>query len=143
MPSNQGAATTLISSSTYFTEYGHICQGTSPGTTSSCSCGSNFYPYPQNILNLGTANGEVFHPQDLTAAIQTGPEPKSTSGWYTLYKNKFVKVTNLSDTSKNVVVKITDSGTTTSGIEVSDRVYRVLGYPNPAAYSVKIELLGN
>ena len=135
VPSNTGnSVSSTISSSATLQYYGHICQGTSPGTTSSCSCGGIFYYLPQNILNTSTANTEVLHPVGLTAAMTT------SNSWYSTYKNKFVKVTNLADTSKSIVVRITDSGPAGQGIELTDRAYRTVG-ASSGSNKVKIELM--
>ncbi|WP_374214157.1 RlpA-like double-psi beta-barrel domain-containing protein [Candidatus Desulfosporosinus nitrosoreducens] len=67
------------------------------------------------MLNATTGNGEVFHLQCLTAAMN------STNSWNSTYRNKFVKVTNLSNTSKSIVVKVTDTAPANRGIELSYR----------------------
>ncbi|KXG75854.1 hypothetical protein [Thermotalea metallivorans] len=85
VPSNtKGTVVSVISNSARCDVYGVPCQGTEPGTTSACP---ELGYRAQNILNTTTLSGEVFHPQDLTAAIT------SSDNWYTLYNNKFVKVT--------------------------------------------------
>ena len=106
---------------------------TQPGKTSTCP---EIGFLAQNILSAMTANGEVFHPQGLTAAMT------STNSWNTTYRNKFVKVTNLSNTSKSIVVKVTDTAPANRGIELSYRAWVSIGKPS-GANSVKIELMAN
>ena len=132
MPTNKkGTVASTISSSATCDYYGLPCQGTQAGTTSTCP--EIGYP-AQNILNATTGNGEVLHPQGLTAAMT------STNSWNSTYKNKFVKVTNLSDTSKSIVVKITDTAPANRGIELSYRAWVSIGKPS-GTNSVKIELM--
>jgi len=110
--------------------YGVPCQGSMPGTTSSCP--EIGYP-AQNILNATTGIGEVFHPQDLTAAMTT------SNSWSSLYRNKYVKVTNRSN-SKSIVVKITDTAPANKGVELSYRARATIGKPS-GVDTVKIELM--
>lgn len=132
VPSNTGGTVaSTISSSARCDFYGVPCQGTQPGTTSSCP---ELGYAAQNILNTTTGIGEVFHPQDLTAAIT------SSNSWSVLYRNKFVKVTNLSDTSKSIVVRITDTAPAGKGIELSYRAWASIGKPSGNG-TVKIELM--
>lgn len=131
LPSNQSSSVAqIISSSARCDFYGLPCQGTEPGEYSDCP--ELGYP-AQNILNTTVANGEVFHPQDLTAAIT------SSNNWYTNYKNKFVKVTNLSN-GKSIIVRITDQAPSDKGIELSYRAWKEIDKPSGNG-SVKIELM--
>lgn len=129
-PSNKSWNTSsTISSSAYYAHYGDPCQGTQPGTTS--TCGSKVV---QNIWSAQTANGEVFHPCDLTAAMT------STGSWSTTYRNKYVKVTNLAN-SQSIVVRVTDVAPANTGIELSWRAHNAIGAPGSGANKVKIELM--
>jgi hypothetical protein len=130
VPSNSGPSTSLISSSAYCAYYGHPCQGLEPGTTSYCP---ELGYRVQNILNTTVGNGEVLHPQDLTCAMT------STNNWDSLYRNKFVKVTNLS-TSQSIVVRVTDTAPENKGIELTYRAWVSIGKPT-GSNTVKIELL--
>ena len=64
----------------------------------------------------------------------------STNNWNTTYNNKFVKVTNLANTSKSIVVRVTDKAPANTGIELSFRAYQELGATNGVG-KVKIELM--
>lgn len=130
VPTNIGSSTTLISASATCDYYGVPCQGTSPGTHSSCP--EIGFP-AENILNVNTKNGEVFHPAGLTAAIT------STNSWYSTYVNKYVKITNLSN-SKSIVVRVTDQAPANRGIEPGYRAWVEIGKP-AGSNSVKIELM--
>lgn len=116
-----------ISSNAVCNMYGIPCQGTSPGTTSPCP--ELGFP-AQNILNPWTGNGEVFHPQDLTCAMT------STNSWNTLYKNKFIKVTNTAN-NKSIVVRVTDTAPANKGVELTYRAWLQIGKPT----NTKIELM--
>jgi rare lipoprotein A len=63
-----------------------------PAVTSSGTCGASYYHEPQ-----GTANGETFNPDALTAAHKT------------LAFNSLVRVTNPAN-GKSVIVRINDRG---------------------------------
>ncbi|SCY89526.1 RlpA-like double-psi beta-barrel domain-containing protein [Alkaliphilus peptidifermentans] len=134
VPSNTKATVArVISNSARCDVYGIPCQGTEPGKTSACS---ELGWRAQNISNTYTwIDTEVFHPQDLTAAMT------STNNWHSTYKNKFVKVTNLSNTSKSIIVKVTDKAPAGKGIELSYRAWVEIGRPLDNN-SVKIELMG-
>ncbi|MDR1589053.1 MAG: septal ring lytic transglycosylase RlpA family protein [Oscillospiraceae bacterium] len=120
-PANkQSAVASVISSSAILQYYAAPTQGTTP---------------TGNNLNKNVLNGEVLHSQDLTAAMT------STGQWHTLYQNKFVKVTNLQNVSKSLVVRVTDQAPTNQGIELTYRGYLELGSPGTGANKVKIELL--
>lgn len=130
-PSNTGSTPiSVISNSAICDYYGLPCQGTEPGTHSTCP--EIGFP-AENILNVYTRNGEVFHPQGLTAAMTP------TNKWSTDYMNKFVKVTNLSN-SKSIIVRVTDEAPANRGIELSYRAWVEIGKPS-GANSVKIELM--
>ncbi|RKP51325.1 hypothetical protein D7Z26_16120 [Cohnella endophytica] len=130
VPTNTGTSTSLISSSAICDFYGVPCQGTQAGTQSSCP---EIGYAAQNILNVSTGNGEVFHPAGLTASMTT------TNSWSTLYKNKFVKVTNISN-SQSIVVKVTDTSPANRGVELGYRAWVEIGKPSGAG-TVKIELM--
>lgn len=136
VPSNTGGSVqSVISSSAYSAFYGHPCQGTGAGTSSSsCSGYSDLTAY-QNILNVTTGNGEVLHPVDLTCAMT------STNSWSTTYKNKFIKVTNLSN-SQSIIVKVTDVAPANTGVELTYRAWVSIGKPS-GANKVKIELMSS
>jgi rare lipoprotein A (peptidoglycan hydrolase) len=130
MPSNTSSSVaSVISSAAILQYYGHPCQGTQPGTTSTCGTLT-----VQNIWGAAVSNGEVFHPCDLTAAMT------STNSWNTTYRNKFVKVTNLSN-GQSIVVRVTDTAPANQGIELTYRAWQSIGQPAPNSKSVKIELM--
>ncbi|MGK9250226.1 RlpA-like double-psi beta-barrel domain-containing protein [Paenibacillus humicus] len=130
-PANtSGSVSSTISSSAHLEYYGDPCQGTQSGNNSTCGTKT-----VQNIASAVVANGEVFHPCDLTAAMT------STNSWHTLYRNKFVKVTNLSN-NQSIVVRVTDTAPVNKGIELSYRAYQSIGSPATGANKVKVELLG-
>ncbi|HBB29412.1 MAG TPA: hypothetical protein DC000_09235 [Clostridiales bacterium] len=89
----------------------------------------------QNILNTftSTATNEVFHPQDLTAALTT------SNDLFWNYVGKFVKVTNIS-TYKSIIVKITDAAPSGKGIELAYRPWVEIGRPLGNG-AVKVELM--
>ncbi|WP_289141824.1 septal ring lytic transglycosylase RlpA family protein [uncultured Brevibacillus sp.] len=131
VPTNiSSSVASTIASSAILHYYGHPCQGTQPGLTS--TCGSLTV---ENIRSASVANTEVFHPCDLTAAMTP------TNNWNTTYRNKFVKVTNLSN-GKSIVVRVTDTGPANQGIELTYRAWVEIGQPASNTKSVKIELLG-
>ena len=132
-PRPSGYIYPVISTSARLDYYGNVCQGTSPGTVSTCTCGAGFVPTAQNISGVTTANMDVFHPQDLTAAMT------STNSWNTAYRNRFVKVTNLANTSLSIVVRVTDTAPPNTGIELSDRAYRAIGAPGAGNNKLRIE----
>jgi rare lipoprotein A len=78
--------------------------------TQSGSCGASFYDEPQ-----GTASGEVFNPEDLTAAHKTLPF------------NSKVRVTNPA-TGKSVTVRINDRGPYIDGrcLDLSRAAFRAI-----------------
>ncbi|MFE6075044.1 hypothetical protein ACFVQB_11265 [Paenibacillus sp. NPDC057886] len=136
VPSNTGInVQSVVSSSAHCAFYGHPCQGTSAGTTSSsCSGYSDLTAY-QNILNVSVGNGEVLHPVDLTCAIT------STNSWSTTYRNKFIKVTNLSN-NQSIIVRVTDTAPANKGVELTYRAWASIGKPS-GSNTVKIELMGS
>lgn len=119
-----------ISASAYYAHYGDPCQGTQPGTQSTCGTKT-----VENIWGPTVANNEVFHPCDLTAAMT------STNSWSTTYRNKFVKVTNLAN-NQSIVVRVTDLAPANKGIELSWRAHHAIGAPGTGSNKVKIELMG-
>ncbi|MEK3763263.1 septal ring lytic transglycosylase RlpA family protein [Paenibacillus sp. FSL P4-0338] len=133
-PTNTGASVqSVISSSARCDFYGHPCQGTAAGTTSpSCSGYSDLSAY-QNISNTTVGNGEVLHPVDLTCAMT------STNSWSSTYRNKYIKVTNLSN-NQSIVVRVTDTAPANRGVELTYRAWVGIGKPS-GANSVKIELM--
>ena len=136
MPSNTGTTSSTLISAPYLSSYGNVCQGSEPGETSTCDCGTGYPNTVQNILNTSTSNNETFHPLGLTAAM--------SENMLNSYINKFVKVTSVSDPTFSVVVRITDNGGNVSNsyIEVCDRVYRFLGKPGTGTGHVTVELMG-
>jgi len=132
VPANKKATVaSVISASAQLEYYGEQCQGSTSAASVAC-------PHTgisvQKIQNPYTFNGEVFHPQGLTAAMT------STNNWNTTYKDKFVKVTNLANTSKSIVVRVTDKAPANKGIELSFRAFQELGASNGVG-KVKIELM--
>lgn len=88
--------------------------------TQSGSCGASFYDEPQ-----GTANGEVFNPEDLTAAHKTLPF------------NTRVRVTNPA-TGKSVTVRINDRGPYIDGrcLDLSRAAFRAIADLNQGVLKV-------
>lgn len=88
--------------------------------TQSGSCGASFYDEPQ-----GTANGEVFNPEDLTAAHKTLPF------------NTKVRVTNPAN-GKSVTVRINDRGPYIDGrcLDLSRAAFRAIADLNKGVLSV-------
>lgn len=126
VPTNTGSTVNkIISSSCSVQFYGHPDQGSQEGAT---SYSSSLGYYVENIAGPCTANADVLHPCDMTAAIT------SSNNWSTLYMNKYVKVTN---GSNSIVVRITDVAPAGKGIELTWRAYQELGSPSTA----KIELM--
>lgn len=115
----------IISSNCSCQFYGHPSQGAQSGTS---YYSAELGMFVENIASPMTANNDVFHPQDITAA--------ATSDWNNAYLNKYVKVTNLSNL-KSLVVRITDQAPAGKGIELSWRAYSALGRPG----NVKVELM--
>lgn len=121
----------IISEGAHCEYYGVPCQGTRPGRTSPCpEIGFD----AGNILNPFTEIGEVFHPQDLTAAITP------SYNWHGNYMNMFIKVTNLADPSKSIVVRVTDRAPARKGIELTYRAWVEIGRP-VGTNSVRLELM--
>lgn len=80
-------------------------------------------------LNKHTANGEVFNPQDMTAASYDYP------------MNSFVRVID-KKTGKSVVVRINDLGPNkrlNRPIDLSQGAWRALGYDRAGLTDVDIE----
>jgi rare lipoprotein A (peptidoglycan hydrolase) len=77
-----------------------------------------------------TANGEIYHMGDMTAAHPTLPLPS------------MVKVTNLGN-NKTVIVRVNDRGPFAKNriIDLSQRAARELDYKNKGTANVKVELL--
>jgi len=115
VPSNiSDSVTSVISNSARCDVYGVPCQGTQPGTYSDCP--ELGFP-AENIASTHTGSftgTEVFHPQDLTAALT------SSNNWYSNYKGKFIKVTNISN-GMWIVVRVTDQAPAGTGVELAYR----------------------
>lgn len=86
--------------------------------------------YGDEFHNRRTANGEIFHKGDLTAAHRTLPLPS------------IVKITNLSN-NKTAIVRVNDRGPFSKGriIDVSEHAAKILGFKNAGTAMVKVELL--
>lgn len=110
--------------------FGEICQGVVNNDNYICTH-SYFGGTVERISGTSTANGEVFHPMDLVAAV--------SSSDFSAYKNKYVKVTYQ---SLSIVVKIvTTMPPTANGIELSFGAWKALGFPPTGSNNVKIELM--
>ncbi|MCP2324750.1 rare lipoprotein A [Hamadaea flava] len=92
---------------------------------SSGTCGASFYDEPQ-----GTANGETFDPNALTAASKT------------IAFNTRVRVTSM-DTGKSVIVRINDRGPYIDGrcLDLSRAAFDVIDDLDKGAVRVKYEIL--
>ncbi|MEV6970184.1 septal ring lytic transglycosylase RlpA family protein [Hamadaea sp. NPDC051192] len=92
---------------------------------SSGTCGASFYDEPQ-----GTANGETFDPNALTAASKT------------IAFNTRVRVTSM-DTGKSVIVRINDRGPYIDGrcLDLSRAAFDVIDDLDKGAVTVKYEIL--
>ncbi|MDO3408543.1 hypothetical protein QWJ34_02045 [Saccharibacillus sp. CPCC 101409] len=134
VPSNKLASSSIISSNASCEFYGHPCQGTNPGTTSS-DCGYGDLTSYQNILNVTVGNGEVLHPGDLTCAMT------SSNSWSSLYRNKFIKVINKAS-NQSIVVRVTDTAPANRGVELTYRAWVSIGKPM-GSNTVQIELMGS
>lgn len=90
------------------------------------TCGASFYDEPQ-----GTANGETFDPEALTAAHKT------------LKFNTRVRVTNVNN-GKSVVVRINDRGPYIDGrcIDLSRAAFRAIENLSAGHTTVRYEVLG-
>jgi rare lipoprotein A (peptidoglycan hydrolase) len=86
--------------------------------------------YGAEFDGKATANGEIYHMQDFTAAHRTLPLPS------------MVKVTNLSN-GKSVVVRVNDRGPFASNrvIDVSERAAEKLGFKGRGTTTVKVQFL--
>jgi rare lipoprotein A len=94
---------------------------------SSGSCGASFYDEPQ-----GTANGETFDPDALTAASKT------------LAFDTRVRVTSV-DTGKSVIVRINDRGPYIDGrcLDLSRAAFDAIDDLDKGAVTVKYEILSS
>jgi rare lipoprotein A len=99
---------------------------TTSGVVSTGTCGASFYDEPQ-----GTANGEVFDPEALTAAHKT------------LRFNTRVRVTNI-DNGKSVIVRINDRGPYIDGrcLDLSRAAFRAIEDLHAGHTTVRYEVLG-
>jgi rare lipoprotein A len=88
--------------------------------------------YGDEFHNRRTANGEIFHKGDLTAAHRTLPLPS------------IVKITNLAN-NKTVIVRVNDRGPFAKGriLDVSEHAAKILGFKNIGTAMVKVEILPN
>lgn len=93
--------------------------------TATGTCGASFYDEPQ-----GTANGEQFDPEALTAAHKSWPF------------NTRVRVTN-PDNGKSVVVRINDRGPYIDGrcIDLSRAAFRAIASLDLGHIDVRYEVL--
>lgn len=82
------------------------CQDIEPRTISSCP---EHEHHAQNILNTTTAVCEIFHPQNLTISNNRP----------SFYNNKFLKIINLLNSSKSIVIRIADKALAVKGIKLS------------------------
>lgn len=91
------------------------------------SCGASFYDEPQ-----GTASGEVFNPEALTAAHKTLPF------------NTRVRVIN-PDNGKSVIVRINDRGPYVSGrcLDLSRAAFRAIAPLDVGEINVRYEILSD
>ncbi|ARU61026.1 hypothetical protein CBW65_07980 [Tumebacillus avium] len=138
IPHNQtDAIETVIADKAYCAVYAHPCQGRSGGTHSP-KCEELGYR-PENISNPFTAyfededEFEILHGCDLTCAITR------SNGWYTKYKNHFLRVTNLKN-NRSVVVRVTDEAPRGRGVELTYWAWQAIGKPTDRN-AVRIELL--
>lgn len=130
-PSNVSASTAR----TLYTKancnmFGEICQGVYNDDSHKCSH-SYYGAKVERISGKMTANGEVFHPMDLVAAMSAAD--------YNMYNKKYMKVTY---GSKSIVVRIvTSMPSSASGIELSFAAWQALGYPSCNNGNVTIQLM--
>ena len=134
VPTNQSdIPASIISNGTISAFYGHPCQGTDQGATSNACPGYNDLTTYQNISSASTSNGEVFHPAGLTCALT------SSNNWAVNYKNKFIRVTNISN-GLSIIVRVTDTAPANMGVELSYRAWVEIGKPLGAG-TLKVELM--
>jgi len=86
--------------------------------------------YGPNFYEKATANGEVYHAGDLTAAHRTLPMPVN------------VRVTNL-DNGKSIIVRVNDRGPFAKGriIDLSERAAELLGYKTAGTARVRVQFV--
>jgi rare lipoprotein A len=86
--------------------------------------------YGPNFYEKSTANGEIYHAGDLTAAHRTLPMPVN------------VRVTNL-DNGKSIVVRVNDRGPYAKGriIDLSERAAELLGYKTAGTARVRVQFV--
>ncbi|MGB8954943.1 MAG: hypothetical protein WCC10_06180 [Tumebacillaceae bacterium] len=138
-PNRSGTVEKLLAAKAYCAVYAHPCQGKGSGSHAP-KCVELGYP-PENIINPFTAFSaepdqlEVLHGSDLTCAITR------SNARYTQYKNRFIRVTNLSN-GLSVVVRVTDEAPRGRGVELTYAAWKAIG--GPVDYnSVKVELMGS
>jgi rare lipoprotein A len=86
--------------------------------------------YGPTFYEHATANGEIYHAGDLTAAHRTLPLPVN------------VRVTNL-DNGKSIVVRVNDRGPFAKGriIDLSERAAELLGYKTAGTARVRVQFV--
>ncbi len=86
--------------------------------------------YGPNFYEKATANGEIYHAGDLTAAHRTLPMPVN------------VRVTNL-DNGKSLVVRVNDRGPFAKGriIDLSEHAAELLGYKTTGTARVRVQFV--
>jgi len=86
--------------------------------------------YGPSFYEKSTANGEIYHAGDLTAAHRTLPMPVN------------VRVTNL-DNGKSIVVRVNDRGPFAKGriIDLSERAAEALGYKTAGTARVRVQFV--
>ena len=86
--------------------------------------------YGPNFYEKATANGEIYHAGDLTAAHRTLPLPVN------------VRVTNL-DNGKSIIVRVNDRGPFAKGriIDLSERAAELLGYKQAGTARVRVQFV--
>ena len=86
--------------------------------------------YGPNFYEKMTANGEIYHAGDLTAAHRTLPMPVN------------VRVTNL-DNGRSIIVRVNDRGPYAKGriIDLSERAAELLGYKTAGTARVRVQFV--
>jgi rare lipoprotein A len=86
--------------------------------------------YGPNFYEKATANGEIYHATDLTAAHRTLPMPVN------------VRVTNL-DNGKSLIVRVNDRGPFAKGriIDLSEHAAELLGYKTAGTARVRVQFV--
>ncbi|MBL6936469.1 MAG: septal ring lytic transglycosylase RlpA family protein [Alphaproteobacteria bacterium] len=86
--------------------------------------------YGPNFYDKATANGEIYHAGDLTAAHRTLPMPVN------------VRVTNL-DNGRSIIVRVNDRGPFAKGriIDLSEHAAELLGYKTAGTARVRVQFV--